>query len=201
MNVKETLRSSYNQNAKLRDKPDVVSWKLLERDHFLSLLDKREQTTILDLGAGTGQHGKYMADHGFDVTCIDLSPNMVDACIQKGLKAFEMDMYRLSFEDDAFDGIWALNSLLHIPKADLLNVLGEIKRVLKPGGVFYMGVYGGYNSEGIWEEDPYQPQRFFSFYDEIAMKETVSQVFTLQEFRTVPLDGMKLDFQGIVLTK
>lgn len=197
--LKESLISSYNQAACVRDKSSIEPWKQTERDHFLSLLDN--QAAILDLGSGTGQHSRYMKDQGYDVACIDLSPSMVDACINKGLKAFEMDFYDLRFEDQLFDGIWAMNSLLHIPKLDLINVLKEIRRVLKPGGIFYMGVYGGYNSEGIWEEDSYQPQRFFSFYDESKMKEQVTQIFELQQFRTVPLSGIKLDFHGMVLRK
>ncbi|GGA45342.1 hypothetical protein [Paenibacillus physcomitrellae] len=64
-----------------------------------------------------------------------------------------------------------------------------------------MGVYGGYNSEGIWDEDTYSPKRFFAFYDEASMKEIVSQVFKLESFKTVPLEGMELDFQGMILRK
>jgi SAM-dependent methyltransferase len=199
--IKEDLKSSYDQNAKLREKSIVESWKQMELDHFISFLNLKNQTKILDLGAGSGQHGRYIQDKGPEVTCIDISPNMVEACKRKGLKAFEMDFYGLSFENHFFDGIWAMNSLLHVPKQDLLNVLTEIRRVLKPDGIFYMGVYGGYNSEGIWEEDPYQPQRFFSFYDELQMKEKVQQIFKLQEFRVIPLEGMKLSYQGMILRK
>ncbi|WP_442600725.1 class I SAM-dependent methyltransferase [Paenibacillus sp. KN14-4R] len=199
--IKENLKRSYDENAKLRDKSSIEPWKLNELDYFLSLLNLRKQTKILDLGAGSGQHSRYIKENGHDVTCIDISPKMVEACIRRGLNALKMDFYNLSFEDNFFDGIWAMNSLLHIPKQDLLNVLKEIRRVMKPESTFYMGVYGGYNSEGIWEEDPCQPQRFFSFYDEMKMKEKVTQIFDLQEFRTVPLEGMKLNFQGMVLRK
>ena len=67
--------------------------------------------------------------------------------------------------------------------------------------MFYLGVYGGYNSEGVWEEDSYSPKRFFSFYDEISMKEKVTQVFELLDFRTLHLEGMKLNYQGMILKK
>ena len=40
-----------------------------------------------------------------------------------------MDM---PFADETFDAVWALESLFHMP--DRLQVLGEIARVLRPGG-------------------------------------------------------------------
>jgi hypothetical protein len=45
--------------------------------------------------------------------------------------------------------------MLHVRKADLGFVLEEIKNVLNPSGLFFMGVYGGEDSEGIWEDDIY----------------------------------------------
>ncbi len=38
-----------------------------------------------------------------------------------------------------------------------------IQRVLAPGGLFYMGVWGGWDFEGILADDSYRLQRFFSF--------------------------------------
>lgn len=55
----------------------------------------------------------------------------------------------LQFPDRHFDAIWALNCLLHVPKAHIRDVLKEIDRVMKPSGLFYMGLYGGASWEGI----------------------------------------------------
>lgn len=139
-----------------------------------------------------------MQGQGMDMTCIDLSPVLVETCQNKGLNAIEMDFYDLKFQDASFDGIWSMNTLLHVPKQELPSVLSEIKRVMNPEGVFYMGVYGGKNHEGVWEEDTYSPKRFFSFHDEVAIQETVSAVFKLKEFRKIPLDG-EFDFYGMIL--
>jgi hypothetical protein len=57
-----------------------------------------------------------------------------------------------------------MNSLLHLPKTEFPGVLRRIDGLLKPGGLVFVGVYGGYESEGIWEKDSYRPQRFFSFF-------------------------------------
>lgn len=199
LQFKESLKNSYNENAKLRNLLSIEPWKMKEIDYFVSSVKKGEQTRILDLGAGTGQHSLYMKEMGLDVTSIDLSSTMIENCLQKGLKAYEMDFYNLTFEDHRFDNVWAMNTLLHVPKKEFIEVLKEIRRVMKPEGTFYLGVYGGYNSEGIWEEDSCNPKRFFSFYDEETMTEKVSQVFELQEFRTIHLDGTKLNYQALLL--
>lgn len=197
---KENLKHSYSQSVDVRESSSLASWKQNEVDQFLSLFDTTSKPVkALDLGAGTGKFSRYMEDQGLDMTCIDLSPALVETCKNKGLHAIEMDFYDLKFEDASFDGIWAMNTLLHVPKQELPNVLFEIKRVMKPEGIFYMGVYGGKNQEGVWEEDTYSPQRFFSFHDEATIQETVSAVFKLAQFRKIALDG-EFDFYSMILT-
>ncbi|MFZ6026907.1 MAG: class I SAM-dependent methyltransferase [Chloroflexota bacterium] len=73
---------------------------------------------------------------------IDLSPEMVRLCRQKGLATSVMDMAELDFSPASFGAI-AMNSLLHLPKTALPGVLRQIHRVLKPDGLFYLGVHGG----------------------------------------------------------
>ena len=38
---------------------------------------------------------------------------------------------------DAYDGIWACSSILHLPKDELIDVLQRITHALKPEGVLY----------------------------------------------------------------
>lgn len=111
---------------------------------------------------------------------------MIKLCRDKGLNARVMSFYNLDFPNYHFDSIWALNCLLHVPKEDMKKVLSEIKRVLKPSGLFYLGVYGGENSEGVWEDDHYSPKRFFSFYDDETLKELLSESFHIEYFKVVP---------------
>ena len=41
------------------------------------------------------------------------------------------------------------------------KALENVCTVLKPAGLFYLGMYGGYDFEGIWDKDIYTPKRFF----------------------------------------
>jgi hypothetical protein len=94
-----------------------------------------------------------------------------------------------------------MNSLLHVPKSSLVSVLNNIKQIIKSGGYFYIWVYGGYNFEGVWDEDPYSPNRFFSFYQDEEIKEVVSKEFEIIHFDIVPMGGMRADYQSIILRK
>ena len=126
---------------------------------------------------------------------------MVKLCQQKGLSAFLMDFYNLGFCAVSFDAIWALNCLLHIPKKELPGVLQGIQDVLKPEGLFYMGVYGGRDFEGVWQEDFYTPKRFFSFYPDQRIQEIVEDFFEILYFKGISLEPGKAHFQSMILKK
>lgn len=139
-------------------------------------------------------------DNGLNVTAIDISDEMVRICKEKNIRAFELDFFNLRHLKTQFDAIWAMNCLLHVEKRFFSKVLKEIDKVLKPLGLFFMGVYGGYDTEGIWEDDIYIPQRYFSFYTDERLKEIVSQYFELISFETIQT-GDKYYFQSIIMRK
>lgn len=202
-NIKKSLSSSYDSKSKQRNESLIQDWKVEERDHFYSLLVKEEKISLLEIGAGPGKDGLFFNERGLKTLSTDLSEESVALCQEKGLNAKVMSFDHLTLPDNEFDAVWALNCLLHVPKQELEQVLMEIKRVLKPGGLFYMGVYGGRDSEGIWEDDFYEPKRFFSFYEDEKIKEVVANVFEIEGFRTISKEivGGELDFQSIILRK
>jgi len=195
------LRESYGRKARERDLNAVPPWKAEERRRFLALLQDEGRSTLLELGAGSGRDGEFFRDHGLDVLCTDLSPEMVALCEGKGLAARVMDLSDLDFPPGTFDAVYALNCLLHVPDRELPSVLRGVRTVLRPDGLFYLGVYGGKDHEGVWEDDPYEPKRFFSFRTDERMREIVAGAFEVHTFRRIALDGRSdgLHFQSLVL--
>jgi SAM-dependent methyltransferase len=127
---------------------------------------------------------------------------MIKLCQQKGLSAQVMDMTDLDFPPDSFDAVYSLNSLLHIPKADFRTVLENVNKVLKPSGLFYLGVFGSDEEfEGIREQDEYDPKRFFSFYTDENIQKTTAEKFELTYFKRIPTTGNDLHFQSLILEK
>jgi SAM-dependent methyltransferase len=201
--LRNRLRETYNRHAQARDSSTPQPWKLEERLNFLKLVQLEDKHTFLEVGAGPGRDGEFFQDHGLEVICIDLSPEMVQLCRQKGLKAYVMDVAKLAFSPDAFDATYALNSLLHLREAELPETLKGISRVMRPQGLFYLGVYGGFDFEGVWENDSYEPKRFFSFLTDEHLRSIAEETFDLLAFNTIPVDKEKpgLHFQSLILRK
>jgi ubiquinone/menaquinone biosynthesis C-methylase UbiE len=198
--LRDRLRNSYNAQAQKRDGDTIQAWQLEERANFMDWLRKENKHALLEIGPGTGKDSLFFQDQGLETVCIDLSPEMVNLCRRKGLTAYVMDMTDIRFPDHSFDAVYALNSLLHVPKTEMPAVLQRISAILSPSGLFYLGMYGAYDFEGIREEDKYIPKRFFSFYSTECLKQVVSQVFDIAYFKLVLLERAdKLHFQSLIL--
>ncbi|MBX9759936.1 MAG: methyltransferase domain-containing protein [Beijerinckiaceae bacterium] len=101
---------------------------------------------LLDVGSGLGGASRYFAqDRQCRVTGIDLTDEYVSMAeaLSKAVRLDDMVSYRqgsaldLPFEDGAFDGAYMLHVGMNI--ADKARLFAEVRRVLKPGGLF--GVY------------------------------------------------------------
>lgn len=196
---KNQLKQSYDQDAFRRSGQKTQGWKVEERGRFLEQLNEEEMKTLLEIGSGTGRDGLFFQENGLDVTCVDFSEENVRYCKEKGLRAQVMDFYQLDFPEASFESVYALNCLLHVAGRDMDGVLAGIRRVLKPGGLFYLGVYGGRDSEGIWEDDDCDPKRFFAFRTDKSIQAMAERHFTLLSFRAVPLERDDLHFQSLIL--
>jgi SAM-dependent methyltransferase len=201
--LKSNLIDAYNKKAYERDLTDKTEWKLAERANFLAYFKKNQLTNLLEIGAGTGKDSLYFKENGIETFSIDLSPEMVKMCKSKGLNAEQMSFDELKFNDQTFDSVWSLNCLLHVPKKNLKDTLIEIKRVLRSNGLMYLGVYGGKDHEGIFENDSYEPKRFFSFYEDEQIIELLSDLFKIEYLNILPPEviGGQFNFQSFILRK
>lgn len=201
-NLKNELRETYDKYAQERESSEMQDWKIAERTRFLTVLQNEHKHKLLEIGAGTGRDSKFFQDEGFEVTCIDISPAMIELCRQKGLTAHVMDMTKIDMPDNSFDAVYSMNSLLHLTKEEFYKVLLRINALLQTDGIFYLGMYGGYDFEGIWEKDAYSPKRFFSFFTDKHLKEEVSKVFDIFSFNKVVFEPDKQNhFQSLILKK
>ena len=89
--------------------------------------------SVLEVGPGRGETAEWVArELGSDVVAIDQSERMVELTRARGIDARLGDVQELPFADESFDCVVAAWMLYHVPDVD--RALGEIARVLKPGG-------------------------------------------------------------------
>lgn len=115
---------------------------------------------VLDVGSGTGVFAKWLADHGYDVLCIDPSPVMTRHCRTKGLKTEQKTLQEF-IPKDTFAMIFAILSLIHIPKADFPEQIKKLADALPDDGLLFLGMLEGHG-EGFSEDHQYP--RFFAYY-------------------------------------
>lgn len=161
---------TYNKLADDYDKETEGFWKEFPVKIFEYFVDHCKGKRILNLGSGPGRDAVILQDKGFDVVCLDASQKMVGICRSKGLQAVEADFMNIPFADSEFDGVWAYTSLLHISKKDFDKSLIEIKRVLKTGGVFCLGMIEG-EDEYYRHSSGVGMPRFFAFYQEKELQD------------------------------
>ena len=116
---------------------------------FISLLQPGAR--ILDAGCGVGRDSRVLLDKGFYVSAFDGSAAMVGATLANTLGRAQPRI--LSFQDYAdapgsWDGIWALASLIHLPRKDVPGVIGRLLNSLTPHGIFCGAVKHG-TGDGI----------------------------------------------------
>lgn len=100
----------------------------------LELLDPCAGGTYLEVGAGTGTDALACEEHfGVTVVGVDASRTMVDEASSRGLRnAVVADAHELPFRPASFEGAWADRTFQHLE--DPATALGEMARVVKPGG-------------------------------------------------------------------
>lgn len=198
-----TLRMAYDQKVAEREGRILHSWKAAERARFLAMLQAEDKQRLLEIGMGAGRDSLFFQQQGLTVTCADLSPAMVAHCRGKGLDAHVVDFAGLDrhFAPASFDAVYAINCLLHVPKADLPNILTKIRTILRPSGLFYWGQYGGADVEGIWEGDSYEPKRFYSRYTDEQFKAVATTCFHLEAFCQIPQAEGEGHFHAVTLRK
>lgn len=112
---------------------------------ILNLLEIKDGDRILDFGTGSGYLAFAVGEKfpqcavvGLDIVSDTLARNR-DCAAERGLRNLEFmdfDGLDLPFGDGAFDWVITRFVLHHVP--DIRHIFGEVFRVLKPGGHFFL---------------------------------------------------------------
>ena len=130
----------YRSNAQAYAGREITS-RRARLDRFLAVLPPG--ASILELGCGAGADSAQMLAAGFDVRPTDGSPELAAEASRRLSRPVETLLFHDLDKVEAYDGVWANACLLHVPRAELAQVLALIWRALKPGGHFYASFKAG----------------------------------------------------------
>lgn len=106
----------------------------VEQPIVRSIIDKIPIGTALDAACGTGRHTEYLVSRGHRVIAIDGSVEMLTRAQTRVRDAnfLRADLLNLPIPDDRIDLVVCALALTHV--GDLSAAMGELARVLRPGG-------------------------------------------------------------------
>jgi len=140
--VKESVEKQFSRTAAAYRVSSVHAGGIdLERLVALAALSGSE--VVLDAGCGAGHTAAALAPGARQVIALDLSERMLAVTVQlaadrglTNLATRQGDVEALPFDDGIFDLVVSRYSAHHWPHPQA--ALGEIRRVLKPGGRFLL---------------------------------------------------------------
>ena len=142
----------FDNMRKPKGKLGNIQLKSMNKEHTpvslwgLKHLDIQGDDVILDVGCGGGININRMASQAkkvygvdYSIESVKLSREVNQEYIQQGkVEVLEGNVQALPFEDDTFDIVTAFETIYFWP--DIEKCFGEVKRVLKPGGIFLIGM-------------------------------------------------------------
>jgi SAM-dependent methyltransferase len=151
------------------------------RDAFFALVPAPGDAT-LEVGCGEGRVSRDLVARGHSVTGLDASPTLLRAAAEADPASRYVDgaAEALPFADGSFDLVVAYNSLMDV--ADMPAAVGEIGRVLAPGGRLCACVTHPMADAGRWLDD----------------ERLVGEPYLEQRHMQVPIerDGLAFTFEG-----
>ncbi len=179
------LRAAYDGGATWRDGLDKEQWKLAERQAFRERLAPARLRLISHGASRSARATGAAIKRSAPGTCADAS----------SMRAFL----------HARGPVALRRGVRAVPRCasthDLPAVLAR-SSILRPGGLFFVGVYGGNESaEGPIDDDEHVPPRFFSFRtDEQLLGFAASAHFDVVDFHPVDT-GRGYRFQSLTLRR
>lgn len=134
---------------------------LARHEHYLALkMGIQEGMNVLDVGCGVGGPAREIAKFtGANIIGLNNNDYQIERAtryaekedLSEQLKFVKGDFMQMSFPDNSFDAVYAIEATVHAPSLEA--IYAEIFRVLKPGGVF--GVYEWLMTDAYDNENPH----------------------------------------------
>jgi SAM-dependent methyltransferase len=152
---------------------------------------------VLELGCATGVPTTRELATRFSVTGVDLSARHIELAKRHvpDARLEQADMTRLTFPPASFDAVLAFYSITHVPREEQAQLLRDIARWLRPGGMLVASL-GAEDDPGSVEEDWLGAPMYFSAFDSMTSKRLVRDA----GFELLRADEITEDENGVPVT-
>jgi 2-polyprenyl-3-methyl-5-hydroxy-6-metoxy-1,4-benzoquinol methylase len=129
---KAVLKNRYGYDHLATSWLTELTAKLLPFARISEVIRRVEGGTVLDIGCGNGEYLLRLRSIGWSCKGVEFNDKAVSICREHGLDIFHGDLKSANFASSLFDFVTAHHLLEHVP--DPHELMGEIARILKPGG-------------------------------------------------------------------
>lgn len=109
---------------------------------------KPHRLDVLDLGCGTGEMAEALDEPQWNITGMDLSPEMIGHAVKKEIPRATFlagDASDTGLAAESFDLVYATALMHHVPPPLWPKVVDEMKRLLRPGGILAIFEHNTHN--------------------------------------------------------
>jgi len=161
---------------------DYGSWTLRhEREdrqkYTQMLLDTvADGSDVLEMGCGPGDPTTKLLSQHYTVTANDISQSCLDLAKKNAPTAqfILSDLTELDFPPDSFDAVVAYYVFHHVPRESYADVINNVYKWLRPGGIFMAALYP-YDVEHLVTEDWHGSTMYWSSFDEQQTMELIDK--------------------------
>jgi SAM-dependent methyltransferase len=104
----------------------------------LGALGVGRDSTVVDIGAGTGSFAAALRQRVARVVAVDVSPAMVTLMRERGIEAVEGGFLSYQHQGERPDIVFSRNALHHLPDFWKVIALERVARLLRPRGVLIL---------------------------------------------------------------
>ena len=126
--------------------PNLLARELMKRFNL------NPDMSLLDVGCGQGEMLEAFKTAGLEVKGLDLAPSALDREDSIEISQCDVTCETYPYGDGLFDAVFAKSVIEHV--VDPTNMLAEMKRVLKPGGVLILLTPDFSKLHTVFYEDP-----------------------------------------------